>query len=168
MIGVTVFTIATALTARIAIPIPGTPVPFTLQVACVILAGALLGPRLGAASQIAYVVTGALGAPVFAAGGGLAYLLGPTGGYLLAFPLAAYTVGAIAPRSAGLIRLVTGLTAGVAVIYAGGAAWLAVMTGNLGMALTAGVGPFLVLDVLKVALALLISVRIRPRALELL
>jgi biotin transport system substrate-specific component len=167
LIGVSAFALATAFAARVAIPIPGTPVPFTLQVVCVILAGAILGPRLGAASQAAYLTAGALGAPIFAAGGGLGYLLGPTGGYLLAFPAAAYVAGAIAGRSAGIVRLTLGLAAGVAVIHAGGAAWLAVLTGGVQQALIVGVGPFLVLDVLKVALAALISGRLRPRALEL-
>lgn len=167
LIGVSAFALATAFAARVAIPIPGTPVPFTLQVVCVILAGTILGPRLGAASQAAYLMAGALGAPLFAAGGGLGYLLGPTGGYLLAFPAAAYVAGAIAGRSAGIVRLLLGLAAGVAVIHAGGAAWLAVLTGGVQQALIVGVGPFLVLDVLKVALAALISGRLRPRALEL-
>lgn len=167
VIGVAVFALATAFGARVAIPIPGTPVPFTLQVLCVLLAGSLLGARLGATSQLAYVAVGAMGAPIFAAGGGLAYLLGPTGGYLLAFPLAALAVGAIAGRSGGLLRLTLGLVAGVVVIQAGGAAWLTTMTGSLDQALRFGVGPFLLFDVAKITLAALISLRVRPRALEL-
>lgn len=168
MIGVAVFAMATAFGAKVMIPVPGTPVPFTFQVVCVILAGALLGPRLGAASQIAYVGTGALGAPVFAAGGGIAYLLGPTGGYLLAFPLAAYVVGAVARRSrADALQLAVALAAGVLTIHAGGAAWLAILTGDLKLALGYGVGPFILLDVVKVALALLVALRVRGRALEL-
>jgi biotin transport system substrate-specific component len=151
----------------VAVPIPGTPVPFTFQVVCVILAGVVLGPKLGAASQMAYLAAGALGAPIFAMGGGVGYLLGPTGGYLLAFPLAAYAAGAIAGRSRGLLRLIAGLAAGVAVVQAGGAAWLTVTTGSLERALIVGVVPFLALGVVKIALAALISARIRPRALEL-
>ncbi|MGH7539390.1 MAG: biotin transporter BioY, partial [Gemmatimonadota bacterium] len=86
VIAVLAFAALTALGARIAVPLPGTPVPFTFQVVAVLLAGVLLGPRLGAASQAAYLAAGASGLPIFAAGGGVAYLLGPTGGYLLAFP----------------------------------------------------------------------------------
>jgi biotin transport system substrate-specific component len=105
-------------------------------------------------------------APVFAAGGGLAYSFDPTGGYLLAFP-AADIVGAIAGRSIGTLRPLTGLLAGALVIQGGGAAWLAASTGDLEQAMRVGVGPFLLFAILKVALVLLISMRIRPQALEL-
>lgn len=168
VIGVLVFAMATAFGAKVAVPLPGTPVPFTLQVLAVLLAGAILGPRLGAASQALYVAVGAMGAPVFAAGGGLAYLLGPTGGYLVAFPLAAFVAGTIAGgRDAGILRLLAGLVAGVAVIHAGGASWLAIVTGDPGRAVTAGIVPFLWNDLVEVGLATLISHRLRPRALEL-
>jgi biotin transport system substrate-specific component len=166
-IGVLAFAAATAFGAKVAIPLPGTPVPFTLQVAFVLLAGALLGARLGAASQLAYLAAGAAGAPVFAAGGGLFYLLGPTGGYLLAFPLAAWVVGAVAGRAGGLMRLAIALVAGVAVIYGGGAAWLAVLAGAPGRALLVGAAPFLALDLAKIVLVLLVCVRVRSRALAL-
>ena len=166
-IGVATFAVATAFAAKLAVPVPGTPVPFTFQVVCVILAGAVLGPRLGAASQLAYVAAGALGAPIFAAGGGLPYLLGPTGGYLLAFPLAAFVVGVVAGRSGSVLRLLAGLTAGLAVIHAGGAAWLAIIFGDPGQALRYGIVPFLAFDVVKIGLAVLVSLRVRGRALEL-
>ncbi|MDQ3557294.1 MAG: biotin transporter BioY, partial [Gemmatimonadota bacterium] len=86
---------ATTVAAKLAVPLPGTPVPFTLQPLVVLLAGALLGARLGAASQTLYLLAGAAGLPIFAAGGGVAYLFGPTGGYLLAYPAAAFLVGAM-------------------------------------------------------------------------
>jgi biotin transport system substrate-specific component len=167
VIGVAVFAMATAFGARVALPIPGTPVPFTLQAMCVLLTGAILGARLGAASQAAYLATGVLGAPIFAAGGGLTYLLGPTGGYLMAFPLAAFMVGAIAGRRGGILRLVAGLVAGMAVIHIGGVTWISALTRSLDQALMLGVGPFLAFDVVKVGLVLAISLRLRPRALEL-
>lgn len=166
-LGVAVFAMATAFGAKLAIPLPGTPIPFTLQLVCVLLAGSILGARLGAASQAVYLAVGAAGAPVFAAGGGLAYLLGPTGGYLLAFPAAAYVVGLVAGRSGGTWRLLAGLVAGIAVIQAGGVAWLSIVTGSLDQAVLLGVGPFLIIDIVKVGLVLLISSRTRPRALEL-
>lgn len=166
-LGVAVFAMATAFGAKVAIALPGTPVPFTLQIVCVLLAGSVLGARLGAASQAVYLAVGAAGAPIFATGGGLAYLLGPTGGYLLAFPAAAYLVGRVAGRAGGTGRLLAGLLVGIAVIHSGGVAWLSIVTGSLDRALMIGVGPFLIFDVPKVALVLLIGSRIRPRALEL-
>ncbi len=167
IIGVAAFAMATAFGAKVALPIPGTPVPFTLQILSVLLAGAILGPRLGAASQALYVAVGLMGAPIFAAGGGIAYLFGPTGGYLIAFPLAAYAVGAIAGTSRGVLALLLGLVVGTAVIHLGGASWLAVITGDPVRAVTVGVIPFLLNDAVEIGLALLISLRLRPRALEL-
>jgi len=167
LIGVAVFAMATAFGAKVAIPLPGTMVPFTLQAVFVLLAGAILGPGLGAASQAAYLAIGALGAPVFAMGGGLGYLLGPTGGYLLAFPAAAFAVGVIAGRSGRALRTLAGLFAGMAIIQLGGMIGLTAVTGNIGQAFSQGVGPFLALGVIKIGLALLVSMRIRPRALEL-
>ena len=89
---VAVFSLLTGVGAQIAIP--AVPVPFTLQTVFVLLSGALLGARRGAASQILYLGAGALGAPVFAGfKGSFLHLLGPTGGYLLAFPVAAFLAG---------------------------------------------------------------------------
>src|ERR671925_1054083 len=84
--------------AQVAIPLPGTPVPMTLQPLAVLLVGGLLGGPLGALSMILYLAMGAAGLPVFTPTVplvGVARLLGPTGGYLLAYPVAAWAVGAI-------------------------------------------------------------------------
>ncbi len=105
---------ATAIGARLSVPLPGTPVPFTLQPVAVLLSGLLLGGVLGATSQLTYLAMGAAGLPVFALGGGLAYLGGPTGGYLLAFPLAAGLVGAIAGARPGVFSGRTGECGGFA------------------------------------------------------
>jgi len=144
------FAVLTAVGARISVPLPGSPVPFTFQVVAVLAAGLLLGPRLGAMSQLAYLAAGAAGLPVFAMGGGAAYLLGPTGGYLLAYPAAALVVGLVA-RERGPLLTAAGLLAGSAVIFAGGAAWLAVTTGP-SLALREGVLPFAGVALLKVLL----------------
>lgn len=161
--GVVGLALLTALGARVSIPLPGTPVPFTFQVVAVLLAGWLLGPRLGAASQLSYLAAGAAGLPVFAAGGGLAYLLGPTGGYLLAYPAAAWLVGVAAREDAGLARQVAGLAGGLALIHLGGAGWLAVVAGHE-TALAAGVLPFLGVDAVKALLVLLLGRRIGGNA----
>jgi biotin transport system substrate-specific component len=163
-LGVAVFAILTALGAKVALPLPGTPVPFTFQPLVVILAGALLGARLGAASQMLYLAAGAVGLPVFAAGGGLIYLLGPTGGYLLAYPLAAFVTGAlVAP---GIVRMAGALLAGLVGIYAGGVAWLALL-GSMSAAVAMGLTPFFLADLVKVALAAVVTLRVRERSLDL-
>ncbi|MEZ5415908.1 MAG: biotin transporter BioY [Vicinamibacterales bacterium] len=125
---------ATALTgaaSQVSVTLPGSVVPFTLQPLAVLLAGAVLGSRLGALSQALYLAAGVAGASMFAWSPvllpGIARLLGPTGGFLLAFPAAAFVAGLAADR--GLARRPLGaaaaMLAGGVVLYAGGAAWLA-------------------------------------------
>ena len=150
----------TAAAAQISFPIPGTAVPFTLQPMIVILAGATLGSRLGAASQMGYLALGIIGLPIFAASPllpqGAARLLGPTGGYLMAYPLAAFVTGLLAERGFGrrISTAIVAMLAGVAVIYAGGLSWLATMhVGNATLAIAAGAAPFFVADICKAILA---------------
>ena len=155
-VGVLAFALAIMLGAQVALYLPLTPVPITLQTLFVVLAGVVLGPRLGALAAGAYVAVGALGAPVFAnGGGGLAWLFGPTGGYLLAAPLAALVAGSVAGRGAGVLRTAAGLALGVLTMYAGGVTQLQALTGEPWAAVLAlGVYPFLVGDALKVLAAL--------------
>jgi biotin transport system substrate-specific component len=164
VLGVAAFAVATALSAKIAVPLPGTPIPFTFQPLLVMLAGALLGPRLGAASQVLYLLAGVAGLPVFAAGGGAAYLLGPTGGYLMAYPLAAWVTGSL--MRGGASGALLALLAGLGAVYAGGVAWLAVV-GSVDAAVALGLRPFLLADLVKVLLAVVVAVRLRERALQL-
>lgn len=161
VVGVLAFAAATAIGAKVSLPIPGTPIPFTFQPFFVLLAGALLGSRLGAASQALYLLAGAAGLPVFAAGGGIAYLLGPTGGYVLAYPLAAALAGWGSRR--GALALLGGLLAGLAAIYAGGLAWLAIV-GTVTTAVAWGLRPFVLADLAKVLLVMLVAGRLRGRA----
>lgn len=165
-IGVIGFVLATAFGAQIAVQLPWTPVPVTLQPLLVILAGALLGPRLGALAMAAYVAVGALGAPVFANGGaGLPWLLGPTGGYLLAAPLAAFVTGVVSGTSeyasspvAESLALAAALTLGVAVMYVGGVSWILAYTGrDLATAVALGVTPFLLGDLTKIGVAFFVA-----------
>jgi biotin transport system substrate-specific component len=160
----------TAVAAQITIPLPFSPVPFTLQVLAVILSGLLLGPRYGALAQAIYVLVGAVGVPVFAGfRGGLGVLVGPTGGYLLAYPIAAAIAGLAAYAAANAVRrraLWSGFIWGcvaLAVIYAVGATWLAAVTDlPLAVALAQGVLPFVPLDLVKVGLAALVAVAAAP------
>ena len=150
------FAALTALTARIAIPLPFTPVPVTLQVLAVLLAGLVLGSRAGALAQVAYLAAVASGLPFTAAGsGGPAAFVGPTAGYLLAFAPAAFVAGWIAERRAGaVVALLLAALTGVAVIYLVGAAWLSVwLGGDLTKAWRLGVAPFVLIDLLKAAAA---------------
>lgn len=146
-----------AALAQVRIQLPFTPVPLTGQTFAVLLAGAALGSKRGAASLALYTLMGALGLPFFAGGAsGLAYMSGPTLGYLAGFVAAAYVVGLLAER--GLERSVrtsfVPFLAGTLVIYAFGAGWLAVLFG-IEQALRLGVLPFLIGDAIKMALAAL-------------
>jgi biotin transport system substrate-specific component len=154
-----------ALAAQVAVPLPGTPVPMTLQPLAVLLVGGLLGPRRGAASLVAYLLLGAAGLPVFTPFGppGLLRLFGPTGGYLLAFPFAAALVGWATARRAGWTGVLTGAVAGMLAIHAGGLAQLLVLTGSARAALVAGAIPFVVGDTLKVVVASVLLHRTIPR-----
>lgn len=144
--------------AQIAVPLPGTPVPMTLQPLAVLLVGGLLGPALGVGSMLAYLALGAAGLPVFTPYGapGVARLLGPTGGYLLAYPVAAFVVGWVARDGRSVARLALAALAGLLVIHLGGVAQLLVLTGNAGMALQLGTLPFVFGDLLKLGFAVLV------------
>lgn len=158
-VGIVAFALATVFGAQIAVPVPLTPVPITLQTMFVILAGVVLGPRAGAASMALYVGVGAMGAPVFSNGGaGMAWLLGPTGGYLLSYPASAFAAGWIAsPWRVGrgpLALLLAGLATGVLVQYAGGLLQLALLTGRpFAEVLAMGALPFLFGDAVKIVTA---------------
>jgi biotin transport system substrate-specific component len=160
---VLLFGALTALSAQIRWSLPGNPVPITGQVFLVLVAGALLGARLGAASQLTYIGFGALGAPVFAGGmSGPAVLIGPTGGYILGFVVAASLVGNLVSHRSRSMHLILAMAAGVGTIYACGAMWLTVWTHfsqalpwprSLTQALTLGVLPFVFGDCVKLTCA---------------
>jgi biotin transport system substrate-specific component len=146
--------LAVALAAQVAVPVPMSPVPMTLQPLAVLAVGGLLGAQGGIASLVLYLAFGMAGLPVFAGGGsGVVHLLGPTGGYLLAFPLAAGLVGALTGPTAGILRVLLACAAGMVVIHAGGVAQLALLGGDARMAFRVGFVPFLTGDLLKVGLA---------------
>ena len=154
-------TVLTAIAAQISVPLPFTPVPFTFQPMVVLLGAAALGSRLGMSSQILYLALGIAGLPLFAASPilpqGAARLLGPTGGYLMAYPFAAFVAGSLAERGFDR-RYLTALLAmvcGLAVVFCGGLLWL-VLAGSwhsLQAALAIGFYPFIVADLLKVVAA---------------
>jgi biotin transport system substrate-specific component len=141
--------------AQIRIFLPFSPVPITGQTFAVLLVGAALGARRGAASLLLYLIQGLVGLPFFAGGAsGLAYFLGPTGGYLVGFVVAACLVGLLAAR--GLDRIIPtallAFLAGEAVIYLFGVSWLSVYLG-IPHAIAAGLLPFLLGDAIKLVAA---------------
>jgi biotin transport system substrate-specific component len=151
-------TVLTAAASQVSVPLPFTPVPFTFQPMVVLIGGLALGPRLAVASQLLYLAAGIAGAPVFAASAmlppGMARLLGPTGGYLMAYPVAAWLTGYLGSR--GFDRRystsVLAMIAGLAVVFTGGVAWLSAQVGAAS-ALVAGFYPFVIADLIKVAAA---------------
>jgi len=154
-------TVLTVVAAQISIPLPFTPVPFTLQPMVVLVGAAALGARLGASAQILYLALGVAGMSVFAASPvlpqGVARLLGPTGGYLMSYPFAAFVTGYLAER--GLDRRyltsVLAMGAGLAIIFTSGVLWLAfgVPHAGLSSAVASGLAPFVVADIVKLFLA---------------
>jgi biotin transport system substrate-specific component len=143
-----------AISAQIRFYLPFSPVPITGQTFAVLVLGALLGSRRGGLAMLAYLVEGALGLPVFAAGVGLPVIFGPTGGYLVGFVAAAYLVGKLAEKGwdRRVVTTVAAMIAGDAVLLVSGFAWLAILT-NIKTALIAGLLFFVPGDILKVALA---------------
>lgn len=161
--GAVVFvTILTAIAAQISIPLPFTPVPFTFQPMVVLVGAAALGSRRGMLSQILYLTVGVAGLPVFAASPvlpqGLARLVGPTGGYLMSYPAAAFVAGWLAERGFDrrYVTHVAAMVAGLFVVFAGGISWLAIGTAQaagFASALATGLYPFIVADLAKLFVA---------------
>jgi biotin transport system substrate-specific component len=159
-------TILLALCAHIVIPLPWTPVPITGQTFGVLLVGVLLGARRGGVALVLYLLEGAAGLPVFQPLGlvGPARFLGPTAGYLISYPVAAFVTGWLVERAAGIasgraarsrvagLSLIGGLLSGEAIIFAGGCAWLAVGLGfGWKVALQQGALPFVPDEIVKMA-----------------
>jgi biotin transport system substrate-specific component len=153
----------TAAAAQVSVPLPFTPVPFTLQPMVVLLGGAALGSRLGMSAQVLYLLVGIAGLPVFAASPvlpqGALRLLGPTGGYLWSYPVAAFVAGALAERGFDrrYLTSVLAMACGLAVIFASGVAWLALFARPAGVgfevALRTGFYPFIPADIFKILIA---------------
>lgn len=161
---VALFAALTAVCAQIALPLPF--VPITLQTFAVILSGLLIGPGPGALSQLVYLLLGAAGLPVFAGfQGGAAALVGPHGGYLWGFVVAAFVAGSVGRDStAGLGRLTAAALSAALVVYAVGLPWLAAAVHlPLGAAVIAGMLPFLPGDAAKAVFAAYLARAIRRR-----
>jgi len=165
MVYASLFGAATAAGAYIIIPLP--PVPITLQTLFLCLAGTLLGAKLGALSQVVYILLGVIGLPVFAGGkAGLGVLFGPTGGYLFGFIAGAYVVGRIVEqlKNPGWIPLALSMVAGFLVVYLLGVVQLSLVANlSIKKAVVVGALPFLIGDALKIAAAVFITLKLRSR-----
>jgi biotin transport system substrate-specific component len=150
--------VLTAAAAQLSFPLPFTPVPFTIQPMIVLIGAAVLGSRLGALSQIIYLMLGIAGFQVFAHSPelpqGFARLLGPSGGYLMAYPIAAFVTGLLAERGFDrrYLTSVLAMSVGLAIVFAGGVLWIARLSG-VQTALATGLYPFVVVDIVKVIAA---------------
>jgi biotin transport system substrate-specific component len=152
-----------AIAAQIRVPVPGTPVPMTLQSFAMVLAGLTLSPAAAASAMLLYVGLGAAGLPVFAPGS--LGVLGPTGGYLFGFIFAAALIGVFRGRSVTFPRLIVSGATGLWVLFLLGVSWLAVYTGgNVVAALAAGLLPFALKGVTEVVLAVLIVKKLGHRS----
>jgi biotin transport system substrate-specific component len=152
----------TAASAQFTTPLPFTDVPFVLTPMVVLLAGATLGSRLGMLSQVLYLLAGAVGMQVFAPSvtlpPGALRLVGPTGGYLLAYPIAAFATGWLAERGwdRRYLSSLAAMLAGLVVIYLGGLAWRLGLVGSFDLAIATSVAPFVLPDILKLVAAAMI------------
>jgi biotin transport system substrate-specific component len=153
-----------ALCARVTIPLPFTPVPLTLQNCGVLIVALLVGSRRGFAALALYLAEGAAGLPVFnpTGPGGVAQLLGPTGGFLMAYPFVAGLAGYIMERGRKTFAnaVVAGLLAEL-LLFAGGLSWLAIWTGSIQRAVEYGLYGFVFAEVIKVLLAAAVAARLR-------
>jgi biotin transport system substrate-specific component len=142
------------LTVSAKIQVPFWPVPMTMQTFVVLVLGMAYGWRLAGATVLLYLAQGAIGLPVFAGGGGIAYMAGPTGGYLAGFLLAAVAVGWLAEHGwdRSVPRTLAAMLIGTGIIFGCGIAWLGTLIG-LPQAISAGLVPFLLGEAVKIALA---------------
>jgi biotin transport system substrate-specific component len=153
-----------ALCARVTVPLPFTPVPLTLQNCGVLLVGLVLGSRRGFAALALYLAEGMMGLPVFnpTGPGGVAQLLGPTGGFLMAYPFVAGLAGLLMERGRKTFAsaAVSGLLAEV-LLFASGLSWLAIWTGSVKRAIQFGLYWFVFAEVIKILIAAAVAVRVR-------
>ena len=153
-----------ALCARVSLPLPFTPVPLTLQNFGVLVVGLLLGSRRAFAALVLYLVEGACGLPVFSLGSGVAYLLGPTGGFLFSYPFVALVAGYLYERSTrGFAWAALSSVAAELLLFAGGLSWLAVFTHSVSLAIRYGLYWFVFAEVIKVLMAAAVAARWRQR-----
>jgi biotin transport system substrate-specific component len=168
LLGIGLGALAVAVAAQVVVPL--VPVPITLQPLAVLVVGGVLGAAGGFSALLLYLFLGIIGLPVFAEGGaGALKLIGLTGGYLLAFPIAAAVTGALVDRApSSALRVLLACALGMVIIHIGGVSQLALLGGDPGLAFRVGFYPFLSGDLLKVGLAALVILLAGPKIRSLL
>ena len=176
---IAIFSVLTAVLAQIAVPLPFTPVPISIGLVAVYTAGILLKPKHAVFSQLCYLTLGAIGVPVFGGfRGGIGALFGPTGGYLLVYPIMAWIVakslnsptslnnqtGRISNRAVIFVKAGISICIAHMVLYIGGTIWLSITTGSTFLAaLSLAVFPFVLFDIIKIAFCIIAIVPFRLR-----
>ena len=164
-----IFAAFIAIFAQITIPLPFTAVPITMQVFAIILTGIILGPRLGSFTVLIYILLGAIGAPVFVQfKGGFQVLMGPTGGYLIAYPLTVAIIGYFSYKyKKNYLMIFLGGILGLALCYLIGTTQL-MFVANLTprAAIMAGVIPFVPLDIFKLILAIIVGTKLQSKLIQ--
>lgn len=160
---IAIFTALTAVMAQISIPLPFSPVPITFQLFAIFLSSFILESKLATASQIIYVMLGAIGIPVFANfSGGLHSIVGPTGGFIISFPITAFIASKVSENKKSLFVLILGLIASLMVCYSMGVIQLSFITKiSISKSIMIAVVPFIPLDVIKICLAYVLGIRIK-------
>lgn len=180
---VALFAALTAVMSQISIPLPFTPIPITMQLVAVCLSGVILGSRLGAVSQLVFLLIGAVGAPVFANfSGGISKILGPSGGYLISFPIVALIIGLCTEKifNENYVKdkelsckikkqaiLITASLLGLFVCYTLGVIQLSVvLKWSITKSINLGVLPYVILDLVKVIFVAIVGTEIRSRLIN--
>lgn len=159
------FASITSILAQISIPIPFTTVPITMQVFSLVLCGIILGPKLGFISQLIYVLIGLIGVPVFSQmSGGISVIIGPTGGFIISFPIITLLAGYFSKRYNSYFMIMIGIFGGLMINYlVGTLQFILIMKVSFVEGLTLCVLPFVVLDFVKIYLATIVGISISKR-----
>lgn len=159
------FASITSILAQISIPLPFTTVPMTMQVFALVLCGVILGPKLGFISQVIYVLIGLIGMPVFSQmSGGISVIIGPTGGFILAFPIITLIAGYFSKKYDSLLMITIGTILGLIINYiVGTLQFIMIMKVSFIEGLTLCVLPFVLVDLIKIVLATMVGLSVSKR-----
>lgn len=163
MIVIAIFAAITSILAQISIALPFSPVPITLQILAVYLSAIILGSRLSFMSQLVYILLGAVGVPVFAGfHGGISSILGPTGGFLISYPIIAFIIGKVTEKNHNVMVIILGLFISLLICYTFGVFQLSFVTKmSLQKAIMVGAAPYVLLDTAKIIAAYIVGVKVR-------